>query len=542
MSDTGEHSIADTALPELPPDGPGEPVLLVVTESGTRTERFRGRRTLLAGRSQAADIVVDDATVSKLHARVEIGARATVTDLGSTNGTFLHGERVAAQVPIEIQPGWGIRIGSALFMLQTETKDGRDLGSNVPGNDRSKAGATTASADPNASHSRPSGSNDPAESPAELSAEPSAESFVEHSPERSAEAAADADAAELTGATEASSHLTYSPAMQEVLRIARKAAQSDVTILILGETGVGKEVLASKIHAWSGRRSGPLQIVNCAGISDELLESELFGHEKGAFTDAKKTKPGLLELADGGSIFFDELGEMSTKMQLRLLRALETRQVTRVGATRARTFDARVIGATNRDLEQAVRDGTFRSDLFFRFGGFTFSIPPLRERLSEIPGLALHLLQASTKNAPDAPRKFSPQALDHLCAHHWPGNVRELRNVIQRAVVLAESETIQVGDLPLKVGYDPSPETPQPVSSVGRSGPLSSDSDTPPPDLSGDQALERAEMLAALGSTLWNVSAAARETGVSRRTFINKMKRYQIPGHPHRAPRKVDPQ
>ena len=244
--------------------------------------------------------------------------------------------------------------------------------------------------------------------------------------------------------------IATSTKMAEVVEIAKKAAQSDATVLLLGESGTGKDLLARSIHSWSNRQGKLFAPVNCVALSEELLESELFGHEKGAFTGALAQKRGKMEVADGGTVFLDEIGDMKPGLQAKLLRFLQNREFDRVGGTRTVKVDVRVIAATNRDLQQAVKDGSFRTDLFYRLNVVSITLPPLRERLDEIPQLAELFLKKYCRDAKKPVMKFAPAAIKKLAAHRWPGNVRELQNAVERAVVLKTGNVIEPEDLALQ--------------------------------------------------------------------------------------------
>jgi DNA-binding NtrC family response regulator len=251
----------------------------------------------------------------------------------------------------------------------------------------------------------------------------------------------------------------------EAVEMAQKVAPSPLTVLLLGESGTGKEIFARWIHRWSPRAKKPFVAVNCVALRDELLESELFGHEKGAFTGAHQLRRGKLEIANGGSVFLDEIGDFKPDLQAKLLRVLQEREFERVGGNKRIQVDIRVIAATNRDLRKEVAEGRFREDLFFRLNVIALSLPPLRERIEDVPLLADFFLRRACQSAQKGPMRFSKAALDHLVHYHWPGNVRELRNLIERAVVLAAEKEIQPHDLPLLLP----PVAPEEGSATGRS-------------------------------------------------------------------------
>ena len=242
--------------------------------------------------------------------------------------------------------------------------------------------------------------------------------------------------------------------LRDLMERARKAAESKSTVLLLGESGTGKEVLARSIHAWSPRSARPFVAVNCVALSEELLESELFGHEKGAFTGAHQQKPGKFELANRGTIFLDEVGDIRESLQAKLLRVLQEHEFERVGGTKPIRVDIRVLAATNRDLEEAVNTGRFREDLYYRLNVVRLRLPPLREHPEDIPDLALHFLRKYAAETGKAIEGISPGAMELLRAHRWPGNVRELENAIERAVVLGSGSAIAADDLGLRISTD----------------------------------------------------------------------------------------
>lgn len=243
-----------------------------------------------------------------------------------------------------------------------------------------------------------------------------------------------------------------SPQMNRALDVAKKAAVSKSTMLLLGESGTGKEIFARAIHNWSDRKEKPFIAINCVGLSKELLGSQLFGHEKGAFTGAIELKKGKMELAHGGTVFLDEVGDISTELQTKLLRFLQEREFERVGGTQPIRVDVRIIAATNRDLNSAVREGHFREDLYYRLNVVPLTLPPLRERREDIPALANYFLRRSALETKKAFTGITEEALQRLRAYGWPGNVRELANVIENAVVMGQGPELTAHDLPGKVG------------------------------------------------------------------------------------------
>jgi len=231
--------------------------------------------------------------------------------------------------------------------------------------------------------------------------------------------------------------------IRTVLEAAQRAAKSDAGVLLLGESGTGKELLARSIHQWSPRRAMPLVVINCVALTETLLENELFGHERGAFTGADRLQKGKLEMAEGGTVFLDEIGDMSLPLQAKLLRVLQDREFHRVGGTRLVSVNIRIIAATNKDLKQAVKAGDFREDLFFRLNVIGLTLPPLRERLEDFPALAKFFLSRHAKEAKRPGMWFSPAAMEALARYSWPGNIRELDNVIARAVILSQTDIIE---------------------------------------------------------------------------------------------------
>ena len=299
--------------------------------------------------------------------------------------------------------------------------------------------------------------------------------------------------------------------MKQAIDAAKKAAASRSTVLLLGESGTGKELFARAIHNCSERTDRPFVAINCVGLSKELLESELFGHEKGAFTGAHQLKRGKIEMAHGGTVLLDEVGDISPELQTKLLRFLQEREFERVGGTQAIRVDVRIIGATNRDLQSAMKDGTFREDLYYRLNVIPIKLPPLRERKEDIPELAQFFADRFVKEAKKTPIEITPAAMAKLVAYHWPGNIRELANVIERAVVLGHGSTMDLDDLlPVVPGTEINP---------------------PAEKLSYHEEIHgyrRNVILEALTKTQGNRAAAARLLGLERSYLFKLMKTLEI--------------
>lgn len=300
--------------------------------------------------------------------------------------------------------------------------------------------------------------------------------------------------------------------VNEAIAAARKAAASKSTVLLLGESGVGKELFARAIHSWSDRKDQPFVAINCVGLSKELLESELFGYERGAFTGAQQRKRGKIELAHGGSVFLDEVGDISEELQTKLLRFLQEREFERVGGTELIRVDVRIIGATNRDLEVAIKEKRFREDLYYRINVVPIVLPPLRERKEDIPGLVQHFIQRFSAESKKTFNDVSEQALTKIMAYDWPGNIRELANAIERAVVLGQPPMIQLDDLP--------------------TGVFASEPNDLPANLSYHHTVDeyrREVILKALAETRGNRTAAAKLLGLERSYLQKLLKSFDIP-------------
>jgi DNA-binding NtrC family response regulator len=428
----------------------GQAFVLVLGAQGARLFKLERGGAVLFGRGAECDFVIDDGRVSRRHARLAfLGKRLVVRDLGSRNGTRV-GDRLLREEELELPDGAVVRIGPARVVV--------GLGMAAPERER--------------------------ESPPGQSSQPALELME--------------------------GFVVSSSQMSSLLERALRVARTKSAVLITGETGSGKEVLAEQIHRWSPAASGPFLRMNCAAVPRELVESELFGHERGAFTGAVQRKLGFLEAASKGTLLLDEVGEMSLEAQAKLLRALEMRTITRIGGTDAIELDTRFIYATHRDLSADVKSGRFREDLLFRINTFQLEVPPLRARPSETLTLASLFVDRFARLHGTPPRQLSLATVDTLLTYAWPGNVRELRNAIEHAVVLARGDAIEVGDLPESLART------APSHGVdGASG------------LRGEIAdLERERVEQALELEAGNQTRAAARLGISRRGLIRKLEKY----------------
>jgi two-component system, NtrC family, response regulator AtoC len=439
-----------------------------------------GAAPVLVGRAQECDVHADEPSVSRRHVVIHPGvggASATVEDLGGSNGTRVSGRRLAANERAVLAPGELVEMGKAILVLQTTSAP--------------RAASTW-------------------DAPTIPHADRGAQARVR---------TAEIPMARLPGAP-------VHGDTESVTRLVDLVAASTLSVVLLGETGAGKEVTAARIHAGSPRRAGPFVRINCAALAETLLESELFGHERGAFTGAVKTKTGLLESAHGGTVLLDEVGEMPLATQAKLLRVLESREVMRVGSVETRVIDVRIVAATNRDLPAFVAAGGFRSDLYFRLNGITIRVPPLRERRDEILPLARTFLAQASQGRPAA---FTPAALSKLESYAWPGNVRELRNVVERALVLSggsgviDSQHLSVESM---VFVSPQQQEQQPVA-VRRAAQTE-----PPPGMSlraDVEDFERKRIEQALAEAHGNQTRAAELLGISRRTLVSRLDAFDMP-------------
>lgn len=304
--------------------------------------------------------------------------------------------------------------------------------------------------------------------------------------------------------TEEPTIIGESAAIKKVLSLAANVAQSDTTVLIYGESGTGKELIAQAIHQMSPRRLCPFIPVSCGALPETLLESELFGHEKGSFTGAQQRHKGVFEMADGGSLFLDEIGNISLNTQMHLLRVIETKKFTRLGGEKQISADFRVICATNKNLQSAVEEGTFREDLYYRINVFTITIPPLRERREDLPLLSNYFLKKYSHNLKKNITEFSRRAMDRLVRYSWPGNIRELENAIERAVVVGSPPSIDIKDLP--VGLE----------------------DGTRPTIESLDEMEKNQIILILKRTGGNIAKAAKILGINRSTLYNKINKYNL--------------
>jgi len=323
---------------------------------------------------------------------------------------------------------------------------------------------------------------------------------------------------ELSGRYHLRNIVGSSAAMRKVYDQVEKVLESEITVFIAGESGTGKELVAKAIHYASLRSDGPFIDVNCAAIPEGLQESELFGHEKGAFTGALATHPGKFEQASGGTIFLDEVGEMSPSAQARLLRVLQERVLQRVGGTETIALDVRVVSASNRDLSKMVEEGSFRQDLFYRLVVFPITLPPLRDRREDIPLLVEHFLDKYARDAGKKVTRVEPRAMEALASHGWPGNVRELENVVHRTLLVVAGLELKLDDLPPNIiaAEGQSASAGIPVEVTAESGPKSLED------------LEREAIVAAMETNRGNLSDVARQLGIGRSTLYRKLEQYGL--------------
>jgi DNA-binding NtrC family response regulator len=560
--------------------------LVAVEGEDVTVHELPPRGSLFVGRGEGVDIRLVDPGVSTRHARVDVdGGRFTIEDLESRNGVQIRGQRIAASERTPLAPGEAAMLGSAVLLIQRKSRQLQQRRSLPHGyfelrlaeecdlaqGQGSGAAFSLARLDvdrdfptdsfvetateclrpsdivgtyaPNAFEIllRRTGADGAARALApllerleKLGAAPR-RSFA-HFPAdgRTAHALIEKACAGLRPAAEGALRpgvVVLDPRMRDLYQLAEKAAGSNINVLILGETGVGKEILAETLHRASKRAEGPFLCLNCAALTENLLESELFGHERGAFTDAKAAKPGLLESASGGTVFLDEIGEMSAALQAKVLRVIETKQVTRVGGLRPVPIDVRFLSATHRDLVQEIRDKKFRSDLYYRLNGLRLEIPPLRERRVEIRPLCEAFLGELAKQAGHKVHpRLTKEAAALLESYSWPGNIRELRNVVERALLLSDGGDIEARHLPLET-----------LSTLEARPAGSVDDDPDPPEEVDDrwtpaQREERARIVAALRAEGGNQSRAARRLGITRGVLVARLDTFAIARPQKRSP------
>jgi len=328
------------------------------------------------------------------------------------------------------------------------------------------------------------------------------------------------------------SMISQDPKMREVFATIARVAASDATVLITGETGTGKELAARAIHYNSPRRDARFMAINCGAFPETLLESELFGHEQGAFTGAIATKPGIFEVTDGGTLFLDEIGNIGPAMQVKLLRVLETMEFKRVGGTETRRADVRIVAATHVDLAEAVERGTFRQDLYYRINVVPIHLPPLRERLGDIPLLVEHFIRVHGPKINPRVQDISREAIRKLMRYPWPGNIRQLEHVIQRALVLGDGPTLQPDDIPLEDEADEAQEAPTQ---------LVFNEQMPLEEIKEQliEQLERAYLDRVLRIHAGNIRRTAEHAGLSERSIYEKLKKYQLDRRAYKSPGKV---
>jgi DNA-binding NtrC family response regulator len=579
------------------------------------TIRLPSEGQVRIGRSVSCGAVIDDASIAEEHALLQIGPTITLVDLGSGLSTAVGQEPLTPGVVVTLGPGSVFTLGALTLVVQVggastrlrhvrshdyfearlEDECARAEGGTSPGfsiarlvcapgctgaveavfSDRLRAMDVVATYTPNEyelllvdlSPTRARAMVDDLERRITISGASVSIGFASYPRDARTPEALFVAAATRTGMTlpPPSAPAMSVDAMERLSEIVTRIAPINISVLIIGETGVGKEVTAKAIHRRSPRSSKPMLCINCAAFTENLLESELFGYERGAFTGAVAAKPGLLETADGGSVFLDEVGEMPPTIQAKLLRVLEDKKVSRLGALSSRPINVRFISATNRDLDQLAQQGLFRSDLYFRLNGFLLEVPPLRERAAEINSLANTFIAEASAQADRATvPTLSREAFAALERYMWPGNVRELKNVIERAVLLCTGDVIDPIHLPLdKMGRtlpsisappmsstQPTPQAPPgipiPIHGLDSNRPPSMSIPlpaipTPPvamqpvqpvPNRSGTYPRrddEREKILSALDACGGNQTKAAKLLGISRNTLIARLDAYAVP-------------
>jgi DNA-binding NtrC family response regulator len=555
--------------------------LMVVGPEGFRTIALPHKGVLHIGRSAQADIRINDSLASRDHCRLHVeGGMVEIEDIESANGTLLRNHALQPRVRVELALGDAVSVGATVLVLRSGDRLPRpvrvlphgyflarldeECASSVRG--RSPFALVRLDVEGEVSTSRCAGLLPLCLQPSDIIGAYGPQQYELLLPQTTPEAATKmvADlgaslqqagitfrtgtahhpvdgrsAAELLeracqavrpGAIQpgpASDIILVDPAMQELHGLARDVAKSNINVLIVGETGTGKEILAEVVHRASPRAQGNFLSLNCAALSENLVEAELFGYEKGAFTGATQAKQGLLETAPAGTVFLDEIGELSLPLQAKLLRVIETRTLIRVGGVNKRTVDVRFVSATNRNLQQAIDSSGFRSDLYFRLNGITLAIPPLRDRPVEIEPFGRRFADEMARELGRSTPEISADALTLLRSYAWPGNIRELRNVIHRAVLLCRSGLVITPDhLPREL-MEATFSAPQPTRTLPHGQtPLSDLSSTQPgPAL---QPEEKQRILDVLEKTAGNQTAAARLLGMGRTAFVARLNQYGI--------------
>jgi DNA-binding NtrC family response regulator len=539
--------------------------LLVVGDGVLATEALPAQGSVVLGRAPECDVRIDHQSISRTHATLHLDEPLRIVDANSANGTWVHDQRLAGGATAPIRLNEAVRLGSVTVIVQRRSApirtyrmrthdyfqerledeceraarhDGKLVVAHVAVPDGTDVQRVFAAAlregDVVASYA-----------PGEveillLDAGPEQARQILYRLETTfAEARVGAawfprdgrDASSLSARArnralgdiaeppDDSQIVIADDRMKALHQLVSRVAAADISVLLQGETGVGKEVIAELIHRNSERTKAPFLRLNCAALTETLLESELFGYEKGAFTGAIASKPGLLEVAEGGVVFLDEVGELRPSTQAKLLRVLDERKVLRVGGLQPRNIDVRIVSATNRDLETEVREGRFRLDLLYRLNAMSIIIPPLRERPGEIPLLARKFAQGIAAKLGRRMPQLTDGALGLLRSYSWPGNVRELRNVIERALILASRDVIDVADLPVDKMRAVFATTAAPTGSP-QPAPVAAPS---------AEADERRRVLEALETCAGNQTHAARLLGISRRTLINKLEKFALP-------------
>jgi two-component system response regulator AtoC len=436
--------------------------LTVVSASAFASYELPREGEVLIGRSDKSDVFIDDSTISRKHAVLRVGSALELEDLGSVNGTRVREQRLHAGEPVAIHAGESFYLGSALAIVQ-----------------RARSAPERATADDLATH----------------------RANLDRSPPSRPPAPDDAP-------------VVHDPAMLDLYAHIDRLAPGAISVLVVGETGVGKELVAERIHRSSPRRAKPFVRLNCAAFAEALLESELFGHERGAFTGAHQAKAGLLESAHGGTVFLDEVTEMPLGVQAKLLRVVEAKETTRVGALTPRAIDVRFVAATNRSLEEETENGRFRRDLYFRLNAAVIRVPPLRDRPSEVEPLARAFVSRACRDLSRPTASLGESALALLRRYPWPGNVRELKNFIERAVLIASGPELLAEHFPLE--------------QMAASLPVHRWAEKRA-SVEADADPERERILRVLSECGGNQSRAAKALGIARSTLVARLESYGVP-------------